>query len=112
MCGHAVCRLHSFTHAMRTIRAYRINVLALTQVRHDHSLTVAARNRAADFAAGAEPRASASGPSDEPRLMIIVLALIAFVCLCLCVLAATPVQFNDIAISAGLNDVFYCGGDK
>ena len=28
-----------------------------------------------------------------------------------CLLATSPVQFTDIAGSAGLNDIFYCGGD-
>src|SRR5438132_2649382 len=46
----------------------RDNRNCLAQVRHDHSLTVVARNRAADFAVVTEPRASASGLGDELRL--------------------------------------------
>src|SRR5438034_524906 len=37
--------------------------------------------------------------------------MIASVWAIVCLLATSPVQFTDIARSAGLNDIFYCGGD-
>ena len=37
--------------------------------------------------------------------------MIASLCAIVCLLATSPVQFTDIARSAGLNDIFYCGGD-
>ncbi len=40
-----------------------------------------------------------------------IILLIGFGCLLLCAFVVAPVQFTDIARSAGLNDVFYCGGD-
>jgi hypothetical protein len=46
-----------------------------------------------------------------PRTLRAVVPLIASVAAIVLLFGASPVQFADIARSAGLNDVFYCGGD-